>query len=273
MTKLLHIALLVYSACAVASACQDGSLDLVKGTRCRRYAQCVNGSWHLKECKFGQLFDSNKLRCASITEVGRCNDVARCSEDRTYSHPGSTNLYFRCTNGRISVQVCGTGEIFDPHLQYCRFNDVFQHSALKRAKRNADEACEEGSKQRSGKSCRGYVECINGEEVKKSCPDCMNFDDKTLSCSYAFKTPCEEPTTTPEPTDPPTLPPVTTPEPTDPPTPPPVTTPEPTDPPTPPPVTTPEPTDPPTPPPVTTPEPTDPPTPPPVTTPEPTDRL
>nr|XP_024216424.1 uncharacterized protein LOC112210696 [Halyomorpha halys] len=231
MAKLLHIALLISCAYAAASPCKDGSLDIVKGTRCRRYAECKNGSWHLKECKFGQIFDSKRVKCASVTEVGKCNDGTKCSEGRAYSYLGSTSLYYRCINGRISVQVCGTGEVFDPNLQYCRLDQSFQHSGLGRAKRNADDACVEGTKKRDGKSCKGYIECIDGKEVKKTCSDCMNFDDKTLTCRFVFLSPCGDPTPAPPTTqDPPTSatpdPPVTTPDTPPTKTDPPVTTPD-----------------------------------------------
>ncbi|XP_030553864.1 multiple epidermal growth factor-like domains protein 10 [Drosophila novamexicana] len=160
--------------CSTLPVCLDGQLE-EDPEDCSGYLECVNGSYIEKKCAIGSFFNATLQTC-EIDENGICFPIpAKCSEGELEVDPENNCGYLKCLNGVLVEMICANGSYYNSTLKTCLIDESGICSSL-------GNKCANHEVRHDPEDCSGYLQCINGELVKKLCSYGSYFHTTLQSC-------------------------------------------------------------------------------------------
>ncbi|EDW67440.2 multiple epidermal growth factor-like domains protein 10 [Drosophila virilis] len=160
--------------CSSLPVCAEGQLE-EDPEDCSGYLECVNGSYIEKKCASGSFFNATLQTC-EIDENGICFPIpAKCSEGELQVDPENNCGYLKCLNGVLVEMICANGSYYNSTLKTCLIDE--NGICL-----SAGNKCANHEVRHDPEDCSGYLQCINGELVKKLCSYGSYFHTTLQSC-------------------------------------------------------------------------------------------
>ncbi|KAL6423624.1 hypothetical protein ACFW04_010269 [Cataglyphis niger] len=170
---------------------------------CSSYYLCSNGTKILKHCKAGLHFNVTLQMCdypttecnlipkflttakfltAHSVSLGDC-PPAGCTEKVLLPHECKCDQYYECVNERKALRYCEDGLHFDHNRNTCSHPN--------------DAKCPYVCPCTTEKillpheyNCEQYYECVNREQVLRTCPDNQHFDYINKTCKHPDEAIC-----------------------------------------------------------------------------------
>ncbi|XP_064552678.1 multiple epidermal growth factor-like domains protein 10 [Drosophila montana] len=177
--------------CPTLPVCLEGQLE-EDPEDCSGYLECVNGSYIEQKCASGSFFNSTLQTC-EIDDNGICFPIpAKCSEGELEEDPENKCGYLKCLNGILVELICANGSYYNSTLKTCLIDENGICSSF-------GTKCANHEVRHDPEDCSGYLQCFNGDLVKKLCSYGSYFHTTLQSCvvdDYGICTPlsdqCEE---------------------------------------------------------------------------------
>ncbi|XP_026837186.1 uncharacterized protein LOC6555043 [Drosophila erecta] len=142
--------------------CTEGSVA-ADTDDCASYFQCIDDETVHLNCANGSYFEANNEICV-VDEFGVCPTSRRlCFDGDIFGDENDCISYVKCIHGDLVKQKCPAGSYFNVISKNCRLSRTGFCASQK-------EICLEGELQVDSEDCAGYMECLNGDLVKKKCP-------------------------------------------------------------------------------------------------------
>lgn len=106
--------------------------------------------------------------------------------------PNDCKQFYRCANGKLSVQSCPAGTLFDNSLKVCNWADkVSCSTGSSNSIDSVSGTClpSDDLTQIPGK-CDAFYRCSNGIRYEQSCPAGTYFDNNLKVCNWPEKVAC-----------------------------------------------------------------------------------
>lgn len=150
---------------------------------CQQYTACENGVVVSRTCPSNLHFDNERQTC-NLPENAHCTaNCSVCIEGELIPHECQCQEYYLCSGGRLRLETCPDGMLFDDKLLKCL--PETSHVHCKGDKDDDDDGCI-GScttiDYLSHKDCRKYCICENGINEIEECPAPTVFNpDRKIS--------------------------------------------------------------------------------------------
>ncbi|XP_068150063.1 balbiani ring protein 3 [Drosophila tropicalis] len=178
-----------YNACVVDTEgicvnCVEGNKTSDKNN-CAQYRECINGKYVTKSCDVNDWW--NGTHCT--LDNGECNgNNSTCTDGDKDVNPANCAGYLLCNNNNWLTQKCPEGTYFD------KTQCVYDRDGVCLNKTCDPECCDypDNWTGRIEGNCSMFIQCVNGFKYEQTCPENLQFNNKTGQCDYPKYVDCED---------------------------------------------------------------------------------